>query len=99
MRSENLACMLLLVARVENKHSTTAFNFPLDIYEARSQQFAKSSCGILSAAEGSQEGGAGAEATNAVSRRTLVLHNVSIAGLREWCRSRNFGVQPSGDGA
>jgi hypothetical protein len=86
MRSKNLACTLLLVARVENKHSASAFNFLFDVDEAGIQQFAKSSGGILSPAESSQEGGAGAKLTNAVSRRTLVLHNVSIAGLREWCR-------------
>ena len=39
MRSEDLACTVLLVARVENYHSAPAFNLTLDVDEALIQQF------------------------------------------------------------
>ena len=94
MRSEDLACTVLLVARVENKHSAPAINFSFDVDEAGLQQFSKSSCGILSATEASEEGGAGAEPASAVSRRTLVLHSVSIAGPTEWCVFSLEDVKP-----
>jgi hypothetical protein len=35
MRSEDLACTVLLVARVENKHGASAVNFSPDVDEAR----------------------------------------------------------------
>ena len=37
MRSEDLACTVLLVARVENKNSAPAINLSLDVDEARIQ--------------------------------------------------------------
>jgi hypothetical protein len=84
MRGEDLACPVCPVARVENKHGAPIFSFLFDVDEARIQQFVKSSCGIVRAAEGDQEGGARAEPTPEVSRRTFVVHNVSIAGPTEW---------------
>jgi hypothetical protein len=84
MRGEDLACPVCPVARVENKHGAPTFSFLFDVDEARIQQFVKSSCGIVRAAEGDQEGGARAEPTPEVSRRTFVVHNVSIAGPTEW---------------
>jgi hypothetical protein len=81
MRGEDPACLVRPVARVENKHGAPPFSFLFDVEEPRVQQFVKSSCGIVSAAEGGQEGGAGPEPTREVSRRTFVLHAVSIASL------------------
>src|ERR1051326_31949 len=80
MRIENLARTHLLISNVDDKHSASAFDFPLDVDEARIQQFAQSSRGIVTAAECSQERRAATEPTNAVRLRGLVVHTLSIAG-------------------
>jgi hypothetical protein len=79
MRDEDLTGLIQTVACVDNKQRAGAINFLFHVDEACSQEFAKGSRGILSANEGGQERGAGADLSREVSRRTLVVHYGSIA--------------------
>ncbi len=78
MFGEDLVCLILPVARVEDDHRAPTFNFLLNVDEARIQELLKGDCGVFRATEGGQDGTAGAEPAD-VNLRKLVVHSVSIA--------------------